>query len=219
MSQLKIWHFLNYWCRKKISGALLTGIVSQLKIWYFLSYWYRKKFSGAPLTGIVSQLKIWYFLSYWYRKKIFRCTFNRQSVTTQNLAFFLVIRIERNVCRLTFNRHSVITQFVKVAAGEQLCRCCTQIKYSTSKPLSLSPEKPLILSCDTVVANERYDIALNSILIVSSQLYLFNFPTIISVASIISSKFATRQRRPTLLDFFHLITFHSLINADQLRGI
>ena len=28
--------------------------------------------------------------------------------------------------------------------------------YSTSKPLNLSPEKSQILSCDTVVANERY---------------------------------------------------------------
>jgi hypothetical protein len=28
--------------------------------------------------------------------------------------------------------------------------------YNTSKPLNVSPEKSLILSCDTVVANERY---------------------------------------------------------------
>jgi hypothetical protein len=28
--------------------------------------------------------------------------------------------------------------------------------YSTSRPLNISPEKPQILSCDTVVANERY---------------------------------------------------------------
>jgi len=28
--------------------------------------------------------------------------------------------------------------------------------YSTSKPLKVSPEKSQILSCDTVVANERY---------------------------------------------------------------
>jgi hypothetical protein len=28
--------------------------------------------------------------------------------------------------------------------------------YSTSKPLNFSPEKSQILSCDTVVANERY---------------------------------------------------------------
>ena len=29
-------------------------------------------------------------------------------------------------------------------------------KYNTSKPLKVSPEKLLILSCDTVVANEQY---------------------------------------------------------------
>jgi hypothetical protein len=29
--------------------------------------------------------------------------------------------------------------------------------YSTSKPLKVSPEKPQIMSCDTVVANERND--------------------------------------------------------------
>jgi len=28
--------------------------------------------------------------------------------------------------------------------------------YTTSKPLKVSPEKSQILSCDTVVANERY---------------------------------------------------------------
>jgi hypothetical protein len=28
--------------------------------------------------------------------------------------------------------------------------------YSTSKPLNVSPEKSQILSCDTVVANERF---------------------------------------------------------------
>ena len=28
--------------------------------------------------------------------------------------------------------------------------------YSASKPLNVSPEKSQILSCDTVVANERY---------------------------------------------------------------
>jgi hypothetical protein len=39
---------------------------------------------------------------------------------------FLVTGIERNVCRCTFNRVSVITQFAKLAAGEQLCRRCTQ---------------------------------------------------------------------------------------------
>jgi hypothetical protein len=29
--------------------------------------------------------------------------------------------------------------------------------YSTSKPLKISPEKSQILSCDTLVANERND--------------------------------------------------------------
>jgi len=69
---------------------------------------------------------------------------------------FLVIGIERNVCRCTFNRYSVITQFVKLADGEQLCRRCTHRRYSTSKPLKVSPEKSLILSCNTLFANERY---------------------------------------------------------------
>jgi len=50
-----------------------------------------------------------------------------------------------------FNRYSVVTQFVKLAAGEQLCH-----PSSTSKPLKVSPEKSLILSCDVVVAKERY---------------------------------------------------------------
>ena len=63
---------------------------------------------------------------------------------------FWVNGIERNACRCTFNRYSVITQFAKLAAGEQLCRCCIE-NYSTSKPLKVSPEKSQIFSCDSVV--------------------------------------------------------------------
>ena len=69
---------------------------------------------------------------------------------------FLIIGIERHVRRCIFNRYSVITQFVKLAAGEQLCRVALIENYITSKPLNVSPEKSLILSCDNVVANERY---------------------------------------------------------------
>jgi len=47
-------------------------------------------------------------------------------------------------------------QFAKLAAGEQLCRPCTHNTYSTSKPLKGSLEKSQILSCDSVVSNERY---------------------------------------------------------------
>ena len=70
---------------------------------------------------------------------------------------YLVIGIGRNVCRCTFNRYSVITQFAKLAAGEQLCRLPLIENYRTSKPSNVSPEKSQILSCDTVVANERYE--------------------------------------------------------------
>ena len=38
---------------------------------------------------------------------------------------------KRNACRCTFNRCSVITQFAKLAAGEQLSRCCTHRKVYT----------------------------------------------------------------------------------------
>ena len=58
--------------------------------------------------------------------------------------------IETNVCRYTFNTYGVITQFAKLAAGEQVCR------RSTHSASNVSPEKPLILSCGTFVANERY---------------------------------------------------------------
>jgi hypothetical protein len=44
-----------------------------------------------------------------------------------------------------------VTQFAKLAAGEQLCRRCTQISYNTSRILKVSPEKSQILRCDTVV--------------------------------------------------------------------
>ena len=52
---------------------------------------------------------------------------------------FWVIGTERNVLRCTFNRYSVVTQFVKLAAGEQLCRRCTYRKlwhFKTFKSFS-----------------------------------------------------------------------------------
>jgi len=60
----------------------------------------------------VSQLKIWHF---W------------------------VIGIERTVCRFTFNRCSVITQFVKLAAGEQLCCLCAHRNLRRFKTFKFSP--------------------------------------------------------------------------------
>jgi hypothetical protein len=77
-------------------------------------------------------------------------------VSQPKIWHFLVIGIERNVSKGTFNRYSDITQFVKLAAGEQLCRRLHSEKYSTSKPLDVSPKKSLIFGYDTVVANERY---------------------------------------------------------------
>jgi hypothetical protein len=68
-----------------------------------------------------------------------------KSVTTQNLAFLSYW------CRkesLQMHRYSVITQSAKLPAGEQLCRRCTKQKTL--------PKKSHILSCDTVVANERF---------------------------------------------------------------
>ena len=79
------------------------------------------------------------------------------SVSQLKIWHFWDIGIERNVCGCTFNRHRVITQFAKLAAGEQLCRCCTHTKLHPFKTFkSLSWKKSHILSCDTVVVNERY---------------------------------------------------------------
>jgi len=50
------------------------------------------------------------------------------TVSQLKIWHFWVIGIERNFCRCTFNRYSVITQFAKLAAGEQLCHCCTHRK-------------------------------------------------------------------------------------------
>ena len=52
----------------------------------------------------------------------------RQECHNSKLWHFLFTGIERNVCRCNFNRYSVITQFAKLAAGEQLCRRCTNRK-------------------------------------------------------------------------------------------
>ena len=91
-------------------------------------------------------------VSYWWSK----CRLFATRVSQLRIWHFWVIGIERNVCRCTFNRYSAITQYEKLAAGEQLCRRWTHRKFSTSKPLKVSPEKSHVLSCDTVVANERY---------------------------------------------------------------
>ena len=54
-------------------------------------------------------------------------------VSQLKISHFWVIGIERNVCRCTYKRYSVITQFVKLAAGEQLCCCCTHRKFQHFK--------------------------------------------------------------------------------------
>jgi len=55
------------------------------------------------------------------------CSF-ATSVSQLEIWHFWVIGIERNVCRCTFKRYNVIMQFVKFAAGEQLCCRCTHRK-------------------------------------------------------------------------------------------
>jgi hypothetical protein len=64
--------------------------------------------------------------------------------------------MERNVCRCAFSRYNVTRQFAKLAAGSNCVVFAFIEKYSTSKPLKVSPKESVILSNDTVVANERY---------------------------------------------------------------
>jgi hypothetical protein len=78
------------------------------------------------------------------------------SATTQNLACLSYWYRTKRLQMHSLNKYSFVTQFAKLAAGEQLCRRCTHRKYSTLERLKVSPEKSHILSCDTVVANERY---------------------------------------------------------------
>jgi hypothetical protein len=51
-------------------------------------------------------------------------------------------------------------QFAKLAQESSCLFFALTENYSSSKPLNVSPEKSHILSCDTVVANERYVIHL-----------------------------------------------------------
>ena len=91
--------------KTQISLFLVTFILSILitcpSHLFLLISIIRSCFLYRSFATRVSQLKIWHF---W------------------------VTGIVRNVCRCTFNRYSVITQFVKLAAGEQLCRRCTHRK-------------------------------------------------------------------------------------------
>ena len=64
--------------------------------------------------------------------------------------------MERNVCRCTSNIYSDITQFVKLSAGEQLCRRCTHRKVQHFKTFKLFSWKITNFElwhccCDTVV--------------------------------------------------------------------
>jgi hypothetical protein len=71
--------------------------------------------------------------------------------------------------------YSVITQFAKLAAGEQLCRRRTHRKLQHFKIFKFSPEKSQILSCFTIVANERYvhlDVKILTISTPSPLLYM-----------------------------------------------
>jgi hypothetical protein len=54
------------------------------------------------------------------------------------------------------NRYSVITQSAKPPLESSCVVVALIAPNSTSKPLNVSPEKSQILSCYTVVANERY---------------------------------------------------------------
>ena len=70
---------------------------------------------------------------------------------------FWVIGIQGNVCRCTFKGYSVITQFCKTRRWAAVCLRCVVENYSASNPLKGAPtKKEKNLSCDTVVANERY---------------------------------------------------------------
>ena len=51
--------------------------------------------------------------------------------------------------------YSVRMQFKKLAAHSFVVVALIE-NYSTSKPIKFSPEKSHILSCDTVVENERF---------------------------------------------------------------
>ena len=77
-----------------------------------------------------------------------------KGITTQNLAY-LSYWYRKKRLQVHFEQYSVVTQYAKLAAGEHFCRLCSHRNYSTSKLLKVPPEKLQILSCDTVVANER----------------------------------------------------------------
>jgi hypothetical protein len=113
----------NHCCRWKAKLLVVYCGAAYVSCQQFNKYWTPSYRNTAVLSLCfcttyrsfatrVSQLKIWHFL---------------------------VIGIERNVRRCTFNRFSVIMQFVKLAAGEQLCRRCTHTNvqhFKSFKPFS-----------------------------------------------------------------------------------
>jgi hypothetical protein len=88
---------------------------------------------------------------------------------------FLVIGLERNFCRCTFNRCSALRSLQNSPLGSSCVVVALIENYGTSKPLKVSPEKSNILSCDIVVANERYVITLSRF---PSYLHSHSFQTV-----------------------------------------
>jgi hypothetical protein len=66
---------------------------------------------------------------------------------------------------------------------ESICVVVALVEnYSTSKPLKVSPEKSHVLSCDTVVANERHIVLLNSFSILSFKgLYILGIKDVFCI--------------------------------------
>jgi hypothetical protein len=111
---------------------------------------------------VVLKIFIW-FCSICFLQNVFcyntYCSFMTR-VSQLKIWHSWVTGIERNVCRCTFNRYSVITP-LQNSPLENSCFVVVALieNYSTSESLKTSPEKSQILSCDTLVANERYAVS------------------------------------------------------------
>jgi len=82
----------------------------------------------------------------------------RQSVTTQNFTF-LSYWYRKKRLQMHFQQVFCHNAICKTRRWRAVVSSLRSENYSTSKSLYVSPEKSQILSCDTVVTYERYDLS------------------------------------------------------------
>jgi len=118
-----------YLCLNSFFQITLLIQNSEIRHWLNTNSCYVKRYGWLwPSTTVYIQIPVFWDVTLCHGASSCRQKYRSFATRVSQLKIwhFWVIGIERNVCRCTFNRYSAITQFAKLAAGEKLCRRCTQ---------------------------------------------------------------------------------------------